>query len=73
MWGLISVSSLVLKKKTLKTEHFSTRVEEVVSVSLFIRRSNDYFPDFLKLPFPKANNRIRDGFVERHKLNLLKK
>ncbi len=33
---------------------------------LFIRRSNDDFSDLLKLLFPKANNRIRDGFINRH-------
>ena len=36
---------------------------EAVSVSLFIRRSNNYFSDLLKLLFPKANNRIRNRFI----------
>ena len=40
---------------------------------LFIRRSNDHFSDLLKLLFPKANNRIRNRFVDGHDLSLLRK
>ena len=42
-------------------------------VFLFIRRSNDYFSDLLKLLFPKANNGIRNRFIDGHDLSLLRK